>query len=90
MESPPIRCSVEGAGVGGEPDFKYDTNEGYWDGQKLLEQIERKAIPIAEALHPGYQFLFHFDKVTKEHLLFEETRLNTLRPGKLPCKPLVA
>lgn len=36
-------------------------NDGYWDGAKLHQQVINKALPIAEALYPGYSFLFLFD-----------------------------
>ena len=39
--------------------FKYrKNNEGYWDGFKLHKQVVIKTLPIAEALYPGYLFLF--------------------------------
>jgi hypothetical protein len=31
-----------------------------WDGRKFLEQIEKKALPITEALYPGNELLFLF------------------------------
>ncbi|KAI1003025.1 hypothetical protein K3495_g5181 [Podosphaera aphanis] len=34
------------------------TQDGYWNGEKLLRQLEAKAIPIAKALYPGYSLLF--------------------------------
>ena len=35
--------------------FEYGkSNEGYWDGPKLHKQVVNKALPIAEALYPGY------------------------------------
>jgi hypothetical protein len=43
--------------------FEYGKAEGYWDSWRLLEQIEKKALPIAEALYPGYEFLFLFDVI---------------------------
>jgi hypothetical protein len=44
--------------------FKYGQEEGHWDGSMLLSQLKTKAIPIAEALYPGCQFLFLFDNAT--------------------------
>ena len=61
--------------------FEYGKNEGYWDGQKLLEQIERKAIPIAEALYPGYQFLFLFDNATS-HSVYAKDALIASKMNK--------
>lgn len=39
-------------------------NDGYWDGAKLHHQVMKKALPIAEALYPGYSLLFLFDNAT--------------------------
>ena len=39
------------------------TEEGYWTGEYLLDQITKKALPIAQALYPGYELLFMFDNV---------------------------
>ena len=36
----------------------------YWDGAKLHRQPVAKALPIAEALYPGYALLFLFDNAT--------------------------
>src|SRR4029077_6050341 len=44
--------------------FEYGQEEGHWDGEKLLDQVTKQAIPIAEALYPGYQLLFLFDNAT--------------------------
>lgn len=45
--------------------FEYGkNNDGYWDGPKFLKQVTNKTIPIAEALYPGYSFLFMFDNAT--------------------------
>lgn len=45
--------------------FEYGKNhEGYWDGAKLHKQVVTKALPIAEALYPGYSLLFLFDNAT--------------------------
>jgi len=61
--------------------FEYGKHEGHWDGQKLLEQIEKKAIPIAEALYPGYQFIFLFDNATS-HSVYAEDALLVSRMNK--------
>ncbi len=35
--------------------FEYGkNNDGYWDGAKLHQQVVNNALPIAEALYPGY------------------------------------
>jgi hypothetical protein len=39
--------------------FEYGKEEGYWDGKMLI--TVSKALPITEALYPGYLFLFLFD-----------------------------
>lgn len=39
-------------------------NDGYWDGAKLHQQVVNKALPIAEALYPGYSLLFLFNNAT--------------------------
>ena len=45
--------------------FEYGkNNDGYWDGAKLHQQVVKKALPIAEALYPGYSLLFLFDNAT--------------------------
>ncbi len=36
-------------------------NDGYWDGAKLHKQVVEKALPIIEALYPGYSLCFLFD-----------------------------
>jgi hypothetical protein len=36
-------------------------NRGYWDGADLLKQVREEALPITEALYPGYSLLFLFD-----------------------------
>ena len=42
--------------------FKYGkNNDGYWDRAKLYQQVVNKALPIAEALYPGYSLLFLFN-----------------------------
>lgn len=45
--------------------FEYGkNNDGYWDDAKLHQQVVNKALPIAEALFPGYSLLFLFDNAT--------------------------
>ena len=45
--------------------FEYGkNNDGYWDGAKLHKQVVEKALPIAEALYPGYSLCFLFDNAT--------------------------
>lgn len=62
--------------------FKYKkTNEGYWDGFKLHKQVVNKALPIAEALYPGYSLLFLFDNVTS-HSIYAQNTLRTIQMYK--------
>jgi hypothetical protein len=61
--------------------FEYGKEEGHWDGQKLLEQVGKKALPIAEALYPGYQFVFFFDNATS-HSIYAEDALRVAKMNK--------
>ena len=62
--------------------FKYEkTNEGYWDGSKLHKQVVNKALPIAEALYPGYSLLFLFDNATS-HSVYIQNALRTAQMNK--------
>ena len=62
--------------------FKYGkTNEGYWDGSKLHKQVVNKALPIAEALYPGYSLLFLFDNATS-HSVYAQNALCTAQMNK--------
>lgn len=57
--------------------FEYGkNNEGYWDGAKLHKQVVSKALPIAEALYPGYSLLFLFDNATS-HSVYANNALRT-------------
>lgn len=57
--------------------FEYGkNNDGYWDGPKLLKQVIEKAIPIADALYPGYSLLFMFDNATS-HAVYAKDALCT-------------
>jgi hypothetical protein len=69
--------------------LEYGKNrEGYWDGAKLLEQVVNKALPIAEALFPGYSLFFLFDNATSHSVYAEDalrtTKMNT--PRLLSCR----
>jgi hypothetical protein len=61
--------------------FEYGKDKGYWDGENLLKQIESKALPIAEALYPGYEFLFAFDNATS-HAVYANDALRTPKMNK--------
>ena len=62
--------------------FEYEkTNKGYWDGPKLHNQVVNKALPIAEALYPGYSFLFLFDNATS-HSVYVQNALRTAQMNK--------
>lgn len=55
--------------------FEYGKNNGgYWDEAKLHHQVVHKVLPIAEALHLGYFFLFLFDNATS-HSVYAENAL---------------
>lgn len=60
--------------------FEYSkNNDGYWKGEHLLQQMVEKALPIGEALYPGYQLLFLFDNATS-HSVFA---LDALQVGEI-------
>ena len=44
------------------------TEEGYWTGEHLMDQIVKKALPIGEALYLGYELLFLFDNATSHSI----------------------
>ena len=53
--------------------FEYGkNNDGYWDGAKLYKQVVDKALPIAQALYPGYSLLFLFDNTTSHSVYFKD------------------
>ena len=58
-------------------------NDGYWDGAKLLRQVMEKALPITEALYPGYSILFMFDNATS-HSVYAEDALCAYKMNKRP------
>jgi hypothetical protein len=61
--------------------FEYGKEEGHWVGEKLLEQLKTKALPIATALYPGYQFLFLFDNATS-HAVYARDALRVVNMNK--------
>ena len=62
--------------------FEYGkSNDGYWDGPKLHHQVVTKALPIAEALYPGYSLLFLFDNATS-HSVYAQNALRTANMNK--------
>lgn len=61
--------------------FEYGKEGGHWDGERLLDQIVNKALPIAEALYPGYDLLFMFDNATS-HLIYAKDALRTTHMNK--------
>jgi hypothetical protein len=63
--------------------FEYGQEAGYWDGEALLQQITKKALPIAQALYPGYQLLFLFDNATS-HSVYAANALRTAKMNKGP------
>ena len=64
--------------------FEYGKNhEGYWDGAKLHKQVVTKALPVAEALYPGYSLLFLFDNATS-HSVYAKNALRAQDMNKGP------
>ena len=62
--------------------FEYGkNNDGYWDGVKLHKQVMTKALPIAEALYPGYSLLFLFDNATS-HSVYAKDALQAKEMNK--------
>lgn len=61
--------------------FEYGKEDGYWDGEGLLDQIVAKALPIAEALYPGYDLLFLFDNATS-HSIYAKDALRAANMNK--------
>ena len=60
--------------------FEYrKIEEGYWIGEHLLDQVQKKALPIGEVLYPGYALLFLFDNATS-HSVYTK---NALRVGNM-------
>lgn len=58
-------------------------NQGYWTGADLLKQVKNKALPIAQALYPGYSLLFLFDNATS-HSVYGQDALQVKNMGKGP------
>lgn len=54
--------------------FKYGQEDVYWNGVKVVNQIQEKALPIVQALYPGYQTNFIFDNA-KSHAVFAKDAL---------------
>ena len=61
--------------------FEYGKEDGHWDGERLLHQIVNRALPIAEALYPGYDLFFLFDNATS-HLIYAKDALRTTHMNK--------
>jgi hypothetical protein len=68
--------------------FEYGQEEGYWDGKMLVQQAVSKALPIAEALYPGYSFLFLFDNATNHSSYADDaliaSKMNKTDGGQQP------
>jgi len=64
--------------------FEYGREAGQWEGKDLVKHLTEIAIPMAEAVYPGYQFLFLFDN-SSNHGLFASDALRAsnmnLTPG---------
>lgn len=62
--------------------FKYrKIEQNYWTGEHLLDQIIRKALPIAESLYSGYKLLFIFDNITS-HFIYAKDVLQVANMNK--------
>lgn len=55
--------------------------EGYWTGEHFLDQIWAKALPIREALYPGYELLFMFDNAIS-HAVYAKDALQVVYINK--------
>ena len=58
-------------------------NQEYWTGADLLKQVKEKALPIAQALYPGYSLLFLFDNATS-HSVYKSDALQVKNMEKGP------
>lgn len=54
--------------------FEYGKESGHWEGKDMVNHVLKVAIPMAEAVYPGYQFLFLFDN-SANHGLYAENAL---------------
>lgn len=62
--------------------FEYEQiKKRYWTGEHLLDQIQKKALPIIEALYPGYELLFMFDRAIN-HLVYAMDKLQVANMNK--------
>ena len=59
--------------------FEYGQEDGYWNTAKVVNQIQEKALPIAQPLYPEYQIIIMFDNI-KSHAVFAK---NALRVGNM-------
>ncbi|RPA97060.1 hypothetical protein L873DRAFT_1644646, partial [Choiromyces venosus 120613-1] len=48
---------------------------GYWEGGHLVKQVTELAIPIAQAVYPGYQFLFLFNNSSNHGAFVQDALL---------------
>lgn len=61
--------------------FEYGQEDGYWDGAKVVSQVRDRALPIVEALYPGYEAIFMFDNA-KSHAIFAKDALRVTQMSK--------
>lgn len=57
--------------------------ESYWIREHLLNQIFKKALPIAQTLYPGYELLSMFDNATL-HSIYAKNGLQVVYMNKGP------
>lgn len=63
--------------------FEYGQEKGYWDGVKMVNQFQNRALSIMKALYPGYEAVFMFDNV-KSHAIFAKNALCVTHMSKSP------
>ena len=64
--------------------FEYGkTEEGYWTGEHLLDQIVKKTLPIGKVFYPSYELLFLFDNATS-HSIYAPDALQVAYMNKRP------
>ena len=64
--------------------FEYGkTEEGYWTGEHLLDQIVKKTLPIGKVFYPSYELLFLFDNATS-HSIYAPDALQVANMNKRP------
>ena len=63
--------------------FEYGRDAGHRVGKDLVRHLTEIAIPMVEAVYPGYQFLFLFDNSSNDGLFAS----NALRASNMNLTP---